>query len=268
MNPKTILGHCDNAQLWGQSPSDDPDVDISAAYQSALAVRELRMARGEIPRGFKIGFTNRSIWSRYKVFAPIWGAVYDSTLSFCDGQGVISLDKFCQPRIEPEAVFGMKTRPVPDASLAELFNAIEWVAPGFEIVQSHLADWKFKAADTIADGGLHAHLLVGRRVAIGSLASGASELNALLASTRVSLMKGEQCMEEGCGANVLDSPLMALQYFLRELRQCPGAPDLGPGDVVTTGTWTDAWPVRAGERWTGAFGGPLSPLEVAFQSGC
>lgn len=268
MNPKTILSHCDNAQLWEQSPSDDAGFDIAAAYQNALAVRELRMARGEVPRGFKIGFTNRSIWSRYQVFAPIWGTVYDSTLSFCDGQGVIALNQFCQPRIEPETVFGMKTKPVSDASLDELFHAIEWVAPGFEIVQSHLVDWKFKAADTIADGGLHAHLLVGRRVPIGSLASSASELHALLASTRVSLMNGEQCMEEGCGANVLDSPLMALQHFLKELRQCPGAPDLRTGDVVTTGTWTDAWPVRAGERWTGAFGAPLSPLDVAFQSGC
>jgi hypothetical protein len=48
------------------------------------------------------------------------------------------------------------------------------------------------------------------------------------------------------------------------LRALPGAPDLQAGDVVTTGTWTDAWPVRRGERWTAQFDAPLSPLTVVF----
>jgi 2-oxo-3-hexenedioate decarboxylase len=64
---------------------------MDQAYRDALAVREIRMARGEAPRGFKIGFTNRNIWQRYGVFGPIWGTVYASTISFCDGQGTVSL---------------------------------------------------------------------------------------------------------------------------------------------------------------------------------
>jgi 2-oxo-3-hexenedioate decarboxylase len=159
----------------------------------------------------------------------------------------------------------MKSTPVPDASLDELFAAIEWVAPGFEIVQSHLPDWKFKASDSVADGGLHAHLLVGRRIPIGSIASSTSQFNDLIAASQVSLMRDGQIVDNGCGANVLDSPLRALHHFLVELRQCPGAPDLAQGDVVTTGTWTDAWPVMSGQCWTGAFGMPLSSLEVKLR---
>ena len=131
---------------------DAAGFDVSAAYQNALAVRDLRIARGEVPRGFKIGFTNRNIWPRYNVYAPIWGTVYDTTLTFCDGHGAVSLTSSCQPRIEPEAVFGMKSTPTINASLDDLFETIDWVAPGFEVVQSHLPDWKFKAADTVADG--------------------------------------------------------------------------------------------------------------------
>lgn len=265
MTPQTILNYCDNGHLWAQAPGDATDFDVPAAYQCALAVRKLRIARGEVPRGFKIGFTNRNIWSRYNVYAPIWGTVYDTTLSFCEGHGTISLARNCQPRIEPEAVFGIRSTPAPDASLDDLFNVLEWVAPGFEIVQSHLPDWKFKAADSVTDGGLHAQLLVGRRIPIGAVASSASELDDLLAATQVSLMKGDQRVDQGSGTNVLDSPLRALHHFLLELRQCPGAPDLAPGDVVTTGTWTDAWPVKPGERWSGAFGTPLSALEVEFR---
>lgn len=264
MNSQTILAHYDTGHLWAEAPSNAAGFDVTAAYQCALAVRNLRMARGEIPRGFKIGFTNRNIWSRYNVYAPIWGTVYNTTLSFCEGHGTISLANTCQPRIEPEAVFGMKSRPLPNATPDDLFKAIEWVAAGFEIVQSHLPDWKFKAADSVTDGGLHAHLLVGRRVPMGAIASSASQFNDLMAVTQVSLLQGEQLIDQGCGANVLDSPLQALHHFLVELRQCPGAPDLEQGDVVTTGTWTDAWPVQPGERWSGAFGLPLSPLKVEF----
>jgi 2-keto-4-pentenoate hydratase len=71
-------------------------------------------------------------------------------------------------------------------------------------------------------------------------------------------------MDEGRGANVLDGPLHALSHFVSALRDCPGAPDLQPGDVVTTGTWTDAWPVHRGERWRAQFAAPLAPLSVRF----
>ena len=65
---------------------------------------------------------------------------------------------------------------------------------------------------------------------------------------------------------MLDSPLRALHHFLGELRQCPGAPELLPGDVVTTGTWTDAWPIAAGEAWRADFSAPLPALAVEFVS--
>jgi 2-oxo-3-hexenedioate decarboxylase len=78
------------------------------------------------------------------------------------------------------------------------------------------------------------------------------------------LRNGGETVEEGAGANVLEGPLHALHHFLQALRQCPGAADLQPGDVVTTGTWTDAWPVEAGQQWTAQFDAPLSPLNVTF----
>jgi 2-oxo-3-hexenedioate decarboxylase len=264
VNPQTLLSHIDSGELWTTAPSEDASFNIAQAYRDALAVRALRIARGEVPRGFKIGFTNRNIWQRYGVYGPIWGTVYTTSLSFCEGEGVVSLKGTCQPRLEHEAVFGMRVTPPANASLDDLFDSLEWVAPGFEVVQSHLPDWKFKAPDTVADGGLHARLLVGRKVPVAQIASSASQLNEQLAAAQVHLIKGGMTVESGCGANVLDGPLLALQYFLKELRACPGAVDLLAGDVITTGTWTDAWPVLPGETWTADFGHPLSRLQVEF----
>ena len=262
MSPESLLEYTDRAQLW---PADRPHPicpDVAAAYRNALAVRSLRIARGERPRGYKIGFTNRTIWQRYDVFAPIWGTVYDSTLSFCDGAGELSLAGICQPRLEPECVFGMAATPPPDASENDLFACIDWLAPGFEIVQSHCADWKFAAADTVADGGLHARLLVGAKKPIREVADNAQALNRSLASATVKLMRNADVVDEGIGANVLDGPLFALHHFLRELRACPGATDLRPGDVITTGTWTDAWPLSIGQTWRAEFTTPLGSLTL------
>jgi 2-oxo-3-hexenedioate decarboxylase len=223
------------------------------------------VARGEVPRGFKIGFTNRSIWQRYNVSAPIWGTVWDHTLTFCERHAKISLAKTSLPRLEPEVVFGMKSTPKPDATMDDLFNAIDWVAAGIEVVQSHAKDWQFTPPDAVADGSLHARLLVGRKQPVKSLADSAAQLNERLAKATVSLNNDDEVVDEGSGANVLDGPLKALHEFLGELRQCPGAPDLAPGDVVTTGTWTDAWSVEPGEQWIAEFSAPLSRLSVEFR---
>jgi 2-keto-4-pentenoate hydratase len=264
MTPQDLLDHCDSGQLWPDTLPKPAFTDLPAAYQAALAVRALRRARGETPRGYKIGFTNRNIWPRYDVFAPIWGSVWNSTLAFDDRETTLPLARLCQPRIEPEAVFGMKFRPRPDASLDDLFDALDWVAPGFEIVQSHRPLWKFAAAETVADGGLHGRLLVGRKLPIAAIARDAQQLQDVLACTRLGLHRNGSLVEEGMGANVLDDPLRALHYFLKELRACPGAPDLQAGDVITTGTWTDAWPVEPGERWSAHFSANLPELTVRF----
>ena len=264
MNPQDILHHLDQGRLWAAPLSNDTAFDLPAAYARALEVRALRIARGEAPRGYKVGFTNRTIWPRYNVFAPIWGTVWDSTLTFCEGVGDVKLHATCQPRLEPEIVFGMSATPAPEATLQDLFNAIDWVAPGFEVVQAHLPDWKFLPADTIADGALHARLLVGSKVAAGTLASDAAALDSLLAQAKVTLSRDGQAVESGEGANVLGSPLRALLHFLETLRACPGAPDLLPGDVITTGTWTDAWPVEPGQAWKAAFSLPGFALEARF----
>jgi 2-oxo-3-hexenedioate decarboxylase len=263
MTPEQLLHHYDAGSTWSSACG----LPLDEAYQRALGLRALRMARGEQPRGYKIGFTNRTIWPRYGVYAPIWGTVWDTTLAFCDDAGEVSLARSCQPRIEPECVFGLAATPPAAATLDDLRACIAWIAPGFEIVQSHLPDWKFAAADTVADGGLHARLLVGRRMDAATLPADAAGFERALATARITLWRGDAQVDEGVGANVLDGPLHALLHFLQALRACPGAADLQPGDVVTTGTWTDAWAVQPGETWRADFSGALSPLTVHFAGG-
>ncbi|WP_395057105.1 2-keto-4-pentenoate hydratase [Polaromonas sp.] len=254
-------------------PSSVP-ADLPAAYAAALAVRAARITGGERPAGYKVGFTNRTIWPRYQVYAPIWGTVWQGSLSRVDAAGpntgVLTLAGLCEPRIEPEIVFGLRSAPVPGCSLAQLVDAIDWVAHGFEIVHTHFSGWKFSAAQAVADEGLHGRLLVGKPV---SLPPGTSPhaLAEALSSIRLRLYGEGVIKDEGTGANVLDGPLQALLYFMDELRALPGAPLLQAGDVVTTGTLTDAWPVLPGQTWrteldgSGPIAGQLEGLSVRFK---
>ena len=264
MTPEKLLQHIDTGKLWPQDFTQGISADVSAAYQTALQVRRLRQQRGELPRGYKIGFTNRSIWQRYQVFEPIWGTVWDTTLTYADenGEGTVDISRMSQPRLEPELVFGMRSTPSSDLNLETLFDAIEWMACGFEIVQSHAEDWRFKLADTVTDSGLHAHLLLGKPIALRKLATDGHTLHELLAGMSLQLVNQQQLVETGYASHVLDSPLMALLYFLKALRQCPGATDVQAGDLITTGTWTDAAPLKAGQQWESRYEHPLTGLKI------
>jgi 2-oxo-3-hexenedioate decarboxylase len=76
------------------------------------------------------------------------------------------------------------------------------------------------------------------------------------------LMHEGKTVETGHASNVLDSPLMALLHFLKALRLCPGAPDVQAGHVMTTGTWTDAWPLKVGHQWESRYDLPLTGLKI------
>ena len=138
--------------------------DNAAAHSVARRIHDLRLADGDKPVGRKIGFTNRGIWDEYNVHEPIWGYVYQRTFEWASGQRVAArVDDFCEPRLEPEIVVRMRSVPPAGASLEEILGCVEWIAHGFEIVQTHFPGWVFRAPDTMADNGLHGKGVVVRR---------------------------------------------------------------------------------------------------------
>ena len=239
-----------------------PGFTLAQAYEVADTIRRRRIAGGETPRGYKIGFTNRSIWERYGVHAPIWGPVWDTMLSFTDAStATLSLQGLVQPRLEPEIVFGFASAPRAGMSEVELAGCLAWVAHGIEIVHTHFDDWRFEAPDTVADFALHGRLLVGPRVPVSAF----DDLGAELAALQVELWRDGQRIDSGPASIVLDGPLAALRLWVDAMLAQPQRWTVGAGDVVTTGTITDAWPVRPGERLQTRLSDPrLTPLDLSF----
>jgi 2-oxo-3-hexenedioate decarboxylase len=238
-----------------------PDFGIDEAYRVTAAVRAEREARGERPIGRKIGFTNRTIWAEYNVHAPIWGYVYDSTIGDLGSEPLkVSLSGLAEPRIEPEIVFGLAAPPAPDMDEEALIRCIDWIAHGFEIVQSIFPNWSFRPPDTVAAYGLHGRLLIGPR---HSAEPRRDEWARELSRFEIDLFRNGARVDHGVAANVLDGPLFALRHLAETLAQDRLSPPLAAGEIVTTGTLTRAFPVAPGEEWgTKLTGVPLEGARI------
>ena len=225
----------------------------------------MRLAEGARAVGRKIGFTNPAMWAQYGVSAPVWAYVYNTTVTYLADSpdtSTCSLRGFVNPKIEPEIIFHFHTSPPPDGDVAAVLACVEWVAHGFEMVQSPYPDWKFQAADAIAVGGLHARLLVGKRQPVDTLGANLQEA---LAAFTLALSCDGQLLETGKGANVLGHPLAAVNHLMQVLAsQLPHQP-LQANELVTTGTVTSAYSVQAGQTWQTALEGIALPgLSVSF----
>ena len=123
---------------------------LAQAYRVTPLLRAAFEARGETIIGRKIGFTNREMWKVYGVQSPIWGYVTNRTAHELATAPALRIEDFVAPRIEPEIIFGLRAVPTPGMSEDALLDCIEWVALGYEVVQSIFPDWKFAAADAVA----------------------------------------------------------------------------------------------------------------------
>jgi 2-oxo-3-hexenedioate decarboxylase len=248
-----LIAAWDQATEISPITAEDPSFDVAAGYAVLGEIERRRIAQGWRPLGRKIGFTNRTIWARYGVYLPMWAHVWDRTVHEApQGRATLSLARFVHPRIEPEVVFGLSGPVSAGADATGVMESIEWIAPGFEIVQSHFPGWKFAAPDCTAALGLHGALVVGPRIALS--AADRVELARRLPTFELVLRCGDAVVERGVGANVLDSPALALAHLAGVLARQPQFPALAAGEIVTTGTITDAWPVAPGETWTSDYG--------------
>lgn len=227
---------------------------LDDAYAISAEIIRLRRARGEKTVGRKIGFTNRNIWPQYGATSPIWHPVYDRTLIHAqNGAATVSLAGSSQPLLEPEIAFKLRA-PVPlnCTDPAQILQAIEWYAPSFEIVCCHFADWKCTPAEFAADSSLHWRLIVGTPITVGNdLAALAAQLH----DCRVTLSKNGNAMDHGVGANALDHPALALAFLADLLAKQPAFDPLAAGEIITTGTLTNALPIKAGETWQSRYDG-------------
>ena len=226
---------------------------LADAYECVEITRSAREERGEKTVGRKIGFTNTTIWEEYGVTGPLWNYMYDSTVHDLAAIGrSFALAGLPEPRIEPEIALHLAQAPNSSMDDDALLGCIDWISHGFEIVQSVFPGWVFAGTDAAAAFGLHGALLLGHRHKIASDRGGWKQE---LTHFTVGLARNGHRVAQGQASNVLGGPVQALRFLLCELDKMPPSRRLRPGEIVTTGTLTQAMPVQAGETWTTDFAG-------------
>lgn len=250
----------------------DAELSIADGYEIAKRIADIRIAQGEMPVGRKIAFANRKTSANYgarePINAPVWAYIYDDTVRYADNNhGLQSLKGAVQPRIAPEIVFKLGSTPKADATIEDIADCIEWMTHGFELAVCPFPGWKFEAADAVAAFGLHGSLVLGEPHMLSSATR--RHLGDILTNVSVSLSYSEgteyTLHSAGFGSNVLDSPVHAVWHLHQMLKEQPQFAPLAAGELIATGTLTDAYPIKAGQTWSTAFSGVALPgLTLSF----
>jgi 2-keto-4-pentenoate hydratase len=228
------------------------DSDTQAAY----AVQELNTrqweAEGRRLVGRKIGLTAKTVQRQLGVDQPDYGMLF-ADMAVTDGEE-IDIRSMLQPRVEGEVAFCLG-RDLTEAQLtiADIMGAIDYAVAAIEIVDSRIARWDIRIADTIADNAS-----AGRYV-LGSEPRRLGDFDVRLCGM-VLEKRGEQ-VAFGAGAACLGNPLNATLWLARRMAEI-GRP-LRSGDIVMSGALGPMVTVQAGDVFDLRING-LGTVRAAF----
>lgn len=233
----------------------DPTLGMAEGYAVQRELLDLLLADGDRVVGHKVGLTSAAMQRVIGVDSPDHGPVLASTV-YRDGDAV-PLDRFIAPRVEAEIVFVMGERLLgPGVGPTDAARAVAGVAAAMEIVDSRIADWRIRLADTVAD------LASNGAVAVSSRVVPLADLDTRLIG--MTLTRNGELVDTGAGAAALGDPLAVVAWLANVLGEHGVA--LEPGHLVMTGALHAAVPLAAGEVYRAEFD-RLGPVSIRVTAG-
>ena len=219
-----------------------PDLSMADAYRIQQELVALLAADGERTVGYKLGLTSTPMQQLLGVDSPDFAPVLSSHVH-PDGAAVMA-GSFIAPRVEAEIalVLGADLRG-PDCTALDVAAAVRGAVPALEIVDSRIADWKIKLADTIAD------LASSGAVVLGPAITPAAGLDLRL--TGMVLTCNGELVATGAGAAALGNPLQAVAWLVQTLHPLGGY--LRAGQFIMTGALHAAVGIAAGQNYRAEF---------------
>jgi len=237
-----------------EAPSKEfNDFKVEDAYQIQLANIKKRVESGEKIIGMKIGLTSKGMQNLLKVNEPDYGHLTDKML-LIEGE-ICRFDELIQPKVEGELAFCLKKNlKGPGVTIADVYNATDWVVPAIEIVDSRVKDWKITLCDTIADNGSSAKFILGSKM------TPISEVDMRL--TGMTLEKNGELVNSGTCAEVLGNPAASVAWLANKLSEFDI--ELKEGSIVMAGALTAAQVAERGDNFTVSFYG-MGSVTVKFK---
>ena len=136
-----------------------PDLTLGEAYAIQLRNAARRLARGARRVGYKVGVTSAEAQAQFGVTQPDFGHLFEDMVD-ADG-ATIQVSRFIRPWLEVEVGL-ILSRPLvgPGVTPEQVCQAVEWVAPCFELIDSRIRAWGGGIADSVADNAFSAGVVV------------------------------------------------------------------------------------------------------------
>jgi len=228
----------------------EPTMGMAEGYAVQQELVRLLLADGDRIVGYKIGLTSTAMQWMVGVDSPDYGPVFASTV-YIDGD-TIPLTEFISPKLEAEIVFvlGAPLRG-PGVTLDQARAAISGAVAGIEIVDSRIADWRIKLADTVADLASNGAMATSSRVVP------IDEFDPRLVG--MVLTRNGELVDTGAGAAALGDPVAVVAWLANVLGE--HGITLEPGHLIMTGALHAAVPLAPGDVFLAEFD-HLGPITV------
>jgi 2-keto-4-pentenoate hydratase len=140
--------------------AEELGVGVESAYKIQAA-----MGQGRRVVGYKLGLIGAAKQAQMGVHSPIYGQVYEDMIL----ESPVRLSSVLQPRFEPELAAVLGEDLPPDASPGAIHSAIGGIFLAIDFLSSVWENYKFSAADVIADNSSGGGFLLGERLLIEPL---------------------------------------------------------------------------------------------------
>lgn len=211
----------------------DQDISLADAYQIQRLSIQRRLSRGEKLTGYKLGFTSRAKMIQMGVDDLIWGRLTDAMS--IPNQGVMWMNNFIHPRVEPEIAFLLNKPLSGKVSIVEAMDAIQAIAPALEIIDSRFRDFKFSHIDVVADNCSSSGYVVG----------GWQDPTIDFGNLSMNMSIDNQEVAAGFSSAILDHPINALVEAARCIAEV--GEELKPGQIIFAGAATAAVALEPGQ---------------------
>lgn len=231
---------------------------VDDAYAVQRRWIELKLAEGQLIKGYKIGLTSRAMQRQSNITEPDYGTLMSDM--FYENGADIPIDRFLQPLVECEIGFVLG-RPLkgPGCTIFDVLAATDYVVPAIEIVdaRTHRSDPDTGRAkcvlDNIADNAANAAVVIGGRPM--------RPMDVDLRWIAALLFRNNVIEDSGVSAAVLNHPANGVAWLVNKLAAFDL--ELQPGHFVMGGSFTGTTEARAGDVFYVDYG-PMGSISARF----